>query len=320
MKIVNYVIGLYALLCSVMVFANDEAYEFQLAHVSQDVNLAVKDRVNATLAMQGFEGANAFISIARASRDEHASMRLAAITAASYWSTAAKWDLFFPLVNDVDERVKKAALQSLILEWTQMSEPMQLLLNEKMVTYQLTLPQGLESQLEIAWIEQSTDKLDSAEKRLVRANADYQDVRIVLGLAKVQASLGKLDTAKLTLMSGFDIFPDSGALHYQVAVLEYQQSNFLAAQEHFKLAHRVDPNNASYSYAYALSIRDQQTDLAVALLEDAYQHSGLSEHLYAKCDVLLSVNRPATACLNALSIITPVYVVEQLTSLYEVKT
>jgi tetratricopeptide (TPR) repeat protein len=296
----------------------DSSIESDLAAYSQDINKPLDSRVDATRALQGFDGPNALIAVSRASRDSEKEMRLAAIEAARDWSVIAKWDLISPLIQDSDETVRRGAIHTLAIEWHDLPESLKPLLKESIEQYSASLSNQLDEQLEVAWLEQTTGQFNEALSRLSSIEKEQADWRITVGLANLHSLQGDSAAAISTLEKGVDTLPDQPTLHYQLAMQYYQLGDAQKSLPHFAKAHEFAPTNSQYSYVYALALREQNPAKSLRLLDMTYRQSGNPKHLYAKCDLQLSLNQDATTCIGELSKVAPRYAINQLTSQYGV--
>ncbi|MDN2481185.1 hypothetical protein [Vibrio agarivorans] len=290
--------------------------ESELASYSQNMANPLEMRVSAARALRGFDGPNALIAVSRASRDSEVEMRLAAIDAAAHWSITGKWDLLYPLTSDPEFMVQKSALYALLAHWQEFDKPMKLSLEHSLEMLEAQMPTNIESELELAWVEQATGKIDEAEARLIGLSKSIEDVRVILGLSKVQLqNQGELK-ASATLQKGIEIFPGESLLYYELAKIDHAKGDELSAAKNFETAHSLSPENSTYTYTFAVAIKDSDPDRAIDLFSLAYQRSQDPIHLYAQCDRLLATKKEATSCIEELKQVAPDYIVQNLISLY----
>lgn len=319
MRLISTVLFLVFLLApSSAIHANEVTYERDLALISQDLSQPINVRAEAIVDLKSFDGPNALIAIGRASRDEHAALRQASIQGARYWSNAAKWDLVSPLLNDTDANVRRDALHTLVAEWKNLPSSFREELHVVLNNYIKSKSDEVDDQLELAWLEQATGDYDSALVRFDNADRVYSDYRIALGMANVYSLKGERLLAIETLSQGIEKYPNVAVLHYQIAMLYHQESDAGNITSHLQSAYELAPNNSQYAYVYALSLRYNNPDRSLQLLDDAYQQGGDPVHLYAKCDLQLSLQRDAKECMTELTKIAPRYAIDQLETQYGV--
>ncbi|WP_117235058.1 tetratricopeptide repeat protein [Vibrio maerlii] len=291
--------------------------EKDLASWSQDTNQPLDLRVDATRALRGFDGPNALIAVSRASREIAPRMRVAAIDAAAHWSVIGKWDLMYPLTTDVDLSVQKAAIFSLLPHWQEFDKPMRLSLEKSIEHLEKNLPKSVESELELAWVEHATGNLNAAEERLINLNHSSEDMRVIIGLSKIQLQSQGGEVARQTLEEALVVHPSESSLYYEIAKLNYSLGEYQKAQSSFEMAHSLSPLNSTYAYTLATAIRDTQPKRATELFDIAYQGSQDPTHLYAKCDILLAIKDDASTCIAELELVAPAYIVQDLVSSYQ---
>ncbi|USD63681.1 hypothetical protein J4N45_22185 [Vibrio sp. SCSIO 43140] len=291
--------------------------EADLAALSQDLSQPMALRVDATRALRGFNGANALIAISRASRDQAASMRLASIDGAAHWSVIGKWDLMYPLTVDGDMSVQRAAIYALLPHWNAFDKSMQLSLQQSLESLEKKLPNDIDTELERAWIEQVTGRSDAAEARLIELSHTSDDVRIAIGLSKVQLETQGGLVARETLKQAMLESSPQASLFYEAAKLDYALGFHDSALNYFEKAYLLAPNNSTYAYALAATIRENEPQHAVGLFRVAYEGSQDPTHLYAQCESMLAINEDASDCMAELEMIAPDYVVQELISLYQ---
>jgi len=301
-------------------YANeDHAYEQKLAQLSQDQTQPIELRVEAVIALQSFDGPNTLIAVGRASRDTQAPLRIAAIRAASHWSLAGRWDLISPLLLDNDVNVQREAIHTLVQEWARLPSAFQSQLNDAIKVYKQKSATTHSDKLEQAWLDQMTGKLDESYSALLVLNKEQPSVEGRVLMAKLYALKGDTARAEQEYKLGVSEFPKSALLHYQLGKSEHRNKNYDSASVHLAKAYQLEPNRASYGYAFALSIRDNEPEKAAQILDEIYRYAFDPTHLYAKCDVLLSNGSDAKACIEELKSVAPSYVVDQLTSQYGIE-
>jgi len=161
---------------------NNEKY---LAEMSQNLEQPLDLRVQVVIELGQYNGANALIAIARASRAEQYELRLAAIEAVRFWSVKARWDVVSPLVVDSEKQVQAAAGDVLVSLWRELNSKQQTYLQpaiEQYISALKQMPSGFEPQLALANVYRYQQQLTDAEQA-------YKALIIYLRLSKCRVGL-----------------------------------------------------------------------------------------------------------------------------------
>lgn len=297
--------------------------EREYASMSQDITLDIETRVSAVLALGQYQGANALIGIARASRDDEAKLRVAAIEAVRGWSDLAKWDVASPLLNDENSSVSRSAIHLLLPLQAQLNEQQFKYLERHTERYLSSLGSTLNNQLEKAQLLTLLTRYPEAEAlyHSLFDSVDKQIVNISVSLAYSQLLLQQNKTGEsiafLTQqVSVYNRNTELSSLHYQLGISYLKSKQLEAAQLSFGRAYGLTPTNQKFGYSYAASIQSSQPKLASDIFKQLYRDTGDPSLLYATCQSQMMASLDAKECMNRLGEIAPVEVVEQLRSEY----
>lgn len=272
--------------------------------LAQNTSNELAVRLGAMQQLIPYGGANTLITVARASRDPSAEMRIAAIKVASYWDDVARWDVVSPLLNDKDLNVQGAAIRSLL--------PLASKLNNDQKKY-------LDSKTE-SFLEQSSSNVSVDIVELHIARGDYQEAKNVLtqlesqGYSPEHISLltseilwreGDKQQALSYLNGQAEQLTDVAPLYYQMGLMLVTDKRYVDAEGALARAHALEPEQPRYLVALATLVKENSPQKAIPMFEQLYQLTQLPEHLYNACYLRLKSGLNVESCSNELAIIAP---------------
>lgn len=304
------------------------ASEQYYAELSQNIHADVSSRVEATLALGQYQGANALIGIARASRDKNPDLRIAAIQAVRQWSELAKWDVVSPLLADEVESVKRAAVYALL--------PLRHLLNAEQAayvdrqteSYLNRLDDHPQSLLEKAQLNSLMTRYAEAEALYTALLVSEHDAVFARALTvaysqfllQQQRASDAVTHLEAVLLSQTEqpTFSDSqqASIHYQLGIAYLKTGRSEAAITQFETAHTLDSNQPQYLYTYATALQAKQPEKAATLFLQLYDATQDPRSLYATCQSQLMAAMDASSCISALRTMAPADVADTLVNQY----
>ncbi|MDH5911479.1 hypothetical protein L8R80_13780 [Vibrio splendidus] len=274
--------------------------EHHYSRLSQDHNVDLESRIAATVELGNFNGKNALIAIARASRDSEPEMRIAAIRAVQYWSPVARWDVVSPLLNDNNGTVKIQAIRSVSTLRSAMNHDQQAYLDRKIVEYLENTQDKPSFERTEIYISQA-NYLQASEELARLENTEQLGHRSTLLHSEILVRQAKLDEAEAFINQRGEQQPLVASLHFQLGIIKAKQNNYLDAELQFKHASELEPTNHRYLYTLASITQKNHPEDAYPLFYSLYEMSGKPHYLYAACELLISNEQDAKSCLEELS-------------------
>jgi len=295
---------------------NNEKY---LAEMSQNLEQPLDLRVQVVIELGQYNGANALIAIARASRAEQYELRLAAIEAVRFWSVKARWDVVSPLVVDSEKQVQAAAGDVLVSLWRELNSKQQTYLQpaiEQYISALKQMPSGFEPQLALANVYRYQQQLTDAEQAYKALIKQYpRQTKGYLQLSELYRERKSETLASVILAKGIAVNPQAADLYYAQGLGYYRQGNTQQAEAELRRAIDNEPSNGRYSYTLAVMIKATQPTKAIKLYQQAYDNTGNPQYLYALCESYVEQEHQVQAaqCIGKLKQVAPDDIVKQLT-------
>jgi predicted CXXCH cytochrome family protein len=118
-----------------------------------------------------------------------------------------------------------------------------------------------------------------------------------INLADLYRRMDRDEEGAQVLQSGLDKYPELSALNYSLGLLKVRQGKHEEAMVYLENAAKYDPNDAHYSYVYAIGLNSQQDPMkALEVLKAAViLHPYDRNILYSLCTISMENGMPAEA-------------------------
>ncbi|QLE84930.1 tetratricopeptide repeat protein [Shewanella sp. Scap07] len=224
--------------------------EKALAYVASQASYSAIVRASALQRLGRYQGKYATYAQQTNAYDSNDLVRRGVILAASHFSVNDKWQQISPYLTDSKLAVRYAAIESLVLDWQQMTPNQQQQLS-------LALPEYIESQHynsdrafalnNLANIYRAQGQLDTAIHYYDKAikvepffDASY------INLADVYRQRSESKKVYSTLIAGIEQSPDSAALRFSLALHYIREQQLLQSIKYLQQAVKLAPNEAYY--------------------------------------------------------------------------
>lgn len=280
--------------------------QVRLSEIAQNRNNEIDLRVKALLELGQYDGQNALIAIARATRDSEPALREAAILAVEEWSDIARWDVVSPLIQDADKNVRQQAVRVLLPLWTQLNQQQQIYMNSAIngyLEYLVQLPPNIDNQLTIANVYLVTAQYGEAEQRYqTLLKHSPQHLRVYLELSELYRLQGENQAAITLLVHAINTLPADDRLHYTLSLAYIRNKDNARAIKQMKLAITLVENKSAYQFVLAMIIQDKEPKQAIGLLEIVIETAPSTQYEYALCKIYIEqqMYTDATVCVKNL--------------------
>lgn len=319
-KQVLAVFSVLSIMLVLLLTASASAAEYnsvKLAEISQNSDLPIVQRVNATIELGYVGDTNAVIAIGRATRDDVALLRLAAIQAVHNWQDVARWDMISPLLNDDVAEVRYDAALAVLRLWPSLNTGQQQVIDMQIEAYILTLPTTIDGLLEQAYLYRIRTNYQQAESVFTllldreAENTEHQNA-IYLEYVELLKSTDRNLQAITLLENVVQVQPESSELYFSLGLAYYREGDLTTAIANIKTAHTLNNDDAQINYLLALLIKDAEPQVAVDLLSKAYEVNKQATYLYSLCELQLQLKQDASRCLAELGTLIPKQIVDDL--------
>ena len=280
--------------------------ESRLSEMAQNRNNDIDLRVQALLELGQYDGKNALIAIARATRDSEPALREAAILAVEDWADIARWDVVSPLIQDGDKIVRQQAVRVLLPLWAQLNQKQQVYMNSAISDYldSLTkLPASIDNQLTIANVYLVTAQYAQAENRYkTLLKHSPQHIRVYLELSELYRLRGENQAAIKLLLDAINMQPADDRLHYTLSLAYIRNKDNATAIKQMKLAITLAENKSAYQFVLAMIVQDKEPKQAISLLETVIKKTPSPQYEFALCKLYVEQQMftDASACVKGL--------------------
>jgi tetratricopeptide (TPR) repeat protein len=280
--------------------------ESGLSEIAQNRNNDIEVRVQALLELGQYDGKNALIAIARATRDSEPALREGAILAVEDWADIARWDVVSPLIQDGDKNVRQQAVRVLLPLWAQLNQQQQIYMNSAIKGYLehlAQLPPNIENQLTIANVYLVTAQYGQAEERYkTLVEHSSKNLRVYLELSELYRLQGDNQAAIKLLVDAINLLPADDRLHYTLSLAYIRNKDNATAIKQMKLAITLAENKSAYQFVLAMIVQDKEPKQAISLLETVIKKTPSPQYEYALCKLYIEQQMftDASACVKGL--------------------
>ena len=288
-----------------------------LSYTAQDINQAAIIRASALSRLATYPGKNTLIALARAVKDGDELIRLGAVQGSASYTEQDRWQILAPLLTDAVLAIRTETAAALAAYWPELSaaqrQQITPALNEYMDIQSFNADRGF-GRTNLANIYRAQGQLMKAKQAYLGAIAiEPYFVNSYVNLADLYRQQGADIQGLALLKQGMLAQPKSAALPYSAGLALLRLGQKQAAVGMFKQATVIDTENGQYWYVYGLSMVSSDFQQAAGALAQAFDLSGNPEHLFARCDILLTHQAPqAQSCINRLAQYAPKNVIAAL--------
>ncbi len=265
--------------------------ESRLSEIAQNRNNEIDSRVKALIELGKFDGKNALIAIARATRDSEPALREAAILAVEEWADISRWDVVSPLIKDPEKNVRQQAVRVLLPLWTQLNQQQQIYMNSAVsgyLEYLAQLSPNIDNQLTIANVYLVTEQYVQAEKGYqTLLKHSPQHLRAYLELSELYRLQGDNQATIKLLVDAINILPADDRLHYTLSLAYIRNKDNARAIKQMKLAITLVENKSAYQFVLAMIIQDKEPKQAIGLLETVIETAPTPQYEYTLCKLYI---------------------------------
>ncbi|MGF1681639.1 tetratricopeptide repeat protein [Photobacterium minamisatsumaniensis] len=288
----------------------------QLVYTAQDKRQGDDIRADALRQLARYPNQSSLVAVARALKDESATIREAAVIGTDPYQFEHRWRIVAPLLQDSSSRVRITATTSLIRDYSSMSSEQQNAIEpayQELLTYLKSQP-DTDSVLLLAdvyrWHQEWGKAQTLYENLLVKTP---NNVQVWLSVADNLRAQGKDTEALNSLGRAIELQPQAANLHYSKALTLVRLDKKAQAAAAIEKAAKLAEDNSYFWYLNGVLQEPIDIAKSVQSFEQAYLISGAPEQLYAVCDIYVRTNNDqAEQCLAQLEEIAPAYVIEKL--------
>lgn len=213
-------------------------------------------------------------------RNSDAMVRRSALIALEAFPVKLRVKETFAMLQDPVKIVRiEAARQLASFPRSQLDKKRKNLLEKVMQEYEQTLlftAERPESQLSLAHFythKNMIKEAESAYKEALRLQPKFVPAYINYSNFLMQSA--RVDEAGEILQEGIKKVPNIAILHHSLGLWYVRSKEYVNAAKELKRAVELDPDNARFSYVYAVSIAEKDPQNAIEILEKVYQkHTG----------------------------------------------
>jgi tetratricopeptide (TPR) repeat protein len=209
--------------------------------------------------------------------DQDPMVRMAAAHQLQNFPAASKMRLGLPLLKDPVKSVRIATTASLLdLNVQELTQQQAALFTKALREYRKSLeslqdrPEGHTSLAELAMRERKFSEAVEHYQEAIRLDPMF--VPAYVNWAQMLAELNQESAAVDVLRQGINANPNSAALFHSLGLSKVRQKNLAEALSHLETAANKAPENARFSYVYAVGLQNVgRVDEAVRVLEQSRQ-------------------------------------------------
>ncbi|MCK6262758.1 tetratricopeptide repeat protein [Vibrio sp. ZSDE26] len=299
--------------------------EDALAYTSQDSSVSDIIRASSLERMAGNTNQNTLISLARAVKHENEMLRLGAISGASGYELADRWQILEPLLSDPVLSVRAEAASTLVVDWASMTnaqkEALKPPLDEYIEIQTFNADRGF-GRTNLGNVYRSMGQFELAISSYLGAiEIEPYFESSYVNLADLYRMQGDESHAMKTLKQGMEAQPKSSVIPYSLGLALLRAKDDSEARRLLKTAAEIAQQNSQYWYVYGLAMEREDVIISSEAIHKAYQLSGNPQHLYAQCEVLARnfqsgrIEFAFKQCMALLSEVVPPEVVSRLNAL-----
>ena len=235
-------------------------------------------KATVTQYLGNFQNKQTYTTTLQLLRNSDAMIRRSALQALAAFPLDMRVKETFKMLLDPSKIVRtEAARQLASFPLERLDEDRRTLLLKVMLEYEQTLlftAERPEAQLSLALFYTQKKMFQKAElsyKEAIRLQVMF--VPAYINYSDFLMQSGRTQEAMKILKEGIKEVPNIAILHHSLGLSYIRAKAYVKADKELKKAVELDPNNARFSYVYAVSMGEKNPKKAIDILEKAYKKS-----------------------------------------------